>query len=142
MSATNNGGLAAYVDIRIDDILYIRKLRLVNGKRGLFTSMPQEEQRDRCSNPQCRQWNVLRAVFCNWCGERLLTNRGVCRCFNCRSHVREGTDRCPGCQSDNLSTPRYYRDIVMVEDERIRDEVHEAVLKAYHETLEKEGRKS
>lgn len=36
------GALKAFVDISIDDVLIIKGLRVVEGKRGLFVTLPQE----------------------------------------------------------------------------------------------------
>ena len=49
----------AYIDMSINDLLVIKGLRLVEGKNGLFVSMPQEQGKDerwydqvRCLNPE------------------------------------------------------------------------------------------
>ena len=48
----------AYIDMSVNDLLIIKGLRLVEGKNGLFVSMPQEQGKDdrwydqvRCLNP-------------------------------------------------------------------------------------------
>ena len=35
------GGLKAFADVSVNDVLVIRGVRLVEGKKGLFVSMPQ-----------------------------------------------------------------------------------------------------
>ena len=35
----------AYIDVSINDLLIIKGLRLVEGKKGLFVSMPQEQSK-------------------------------------------------------------------------------------------------
>ena len=40
------GNLKAFADVCCDDILVIRGCRIVEGKKGLFVSMPQEQGKD------------------------------------------------------------------------------------------------
>ncbi len=40
------GKLKAFADVAIEDILLIRGLRIVNGKKGLFVGMPREQGRN------------------------------------------------------------------------------------------------
>lgn len=40
------GGLKAFADVSVNDVLVIRGIRLVEGKKGLFVSMPQEQGKD------------------------------------------------------------------------------------------------
>ncbi|PIQ89579.1 MAG: hypothetical protein COV72_02390 [Candidatus Omnitrophica bacterium CG11_big_fil_rev_8_21_14_0_20_42_13] len=42
----NNDTLKAFVDIAVNDVLLVKGLRIVNGKNGLFVSMPQTLARD------------------------------------------------------------------------------------------------
>jgi stage V sporulation protein G len=39
--------LKAFVDVSVNDTLLIKGLRIVDGKGGLFVSMPQEQGRDK-----------------------------------------------------------------------------------------------
>jgi stage V sporulation protein G len=39
--------LKAFVDITINDCLLIKGIKLLDGKKGLFISMPQEQARDK-----------------------------------------------------------------------------------------------
>jgi stage V sporulation protein G len=41
-----NGNTKAFVDLVINDELLIKGLRVVNGKEGLFVSMPREQGKD------------------------------------------------------------------------------------------------
>lgn len=41
------GRLKAFVDVSVNDALLIKGLRVVDGKAGLFVSMPQEQGRDK-----------------------------------------------------------------------------------------------
>ncbi len=40
------GGLKAFADVSINDVLVIRGVRVLEGKKGLFVSMPQEQGKD------------------------------------------------------------------------------------------------
>jgi stage V sporulation protein G len=43
----NTGGkVAAFADVSVNDELLIRGLRIVNGKKGMFVTMPQEKGKD------------------------------------------------------------------------------------------------
>jgi stage V sporulation protein G len=55
------GNLKAFVDIGINDVLLIKGIRVVRGKKGLFVSMPTEQGKDekwyervRCLNQETR----------------------------------------------------------------------------------------
>ena len=57
----NNGSMKAFVDLSINDLLVIKGLRVVQGQKGLFVSMPQEQGKDkrwydsiRCLTPEVR----------------------------------------------------------------------------------------
>lgn len=43
----NSEKTKAFVDIAINDAVLIKGLRVVNGREGLFVSMPQEQSRDK-----------------------------------------------------------------------------------------------
>ena len=40
------GGLKAFADISVNEALIIRGVRVLEGKKGLFVSMPQEQGKD------------------------------------------------------------------------------------------------
>lgn len=42
-----DGALKAYVDLNVSDVFVIKGLRVVNGPKGLFVSMPQEQGKDK-----------------------------------------------------------------------------------------------
>lgn len=44
---TSKGPLLGYADIVINDVLLIKGLRIIEGKKGYFVAMPQEQGRDR-----------------------------------------------------------------------------------------------
>ena len=43
----NGGSMKAFADVNINDSIVIRGLRVVEGKNGLFVSMPQEQGKDK-----------------------------------------------------------------------------------------------
>ena len=44
---SDNGPMKAFVDLNINDVLVIKGLRVVQGQKGLFVSMPQEQGKDK-----------------------------------------------------------------------------------------------
>ena len=57
----DNGSMKAFVDLSINDVVVIKGLRVVQGQKGLFVSMPQEQGKDkrwydsiRCLSPEIR----------------------------------------------------------------------------------------
>ena len=42
----NGNGLKAFADIAVNDSLLIKGLRVIEGKNGLFISLPQQQGRD------------------------------------------------------------------------------------------------
>ena len=64
--------IKAFVDISINDVLLIKSLRVVQGKNGLFVSMPTEQgknekwyERVRCLNNDIREEiaNIVLAAY-------------------------------------------------------------------------------
>ena len=58
---TQEGNLKAFVDLGINDVLLIKGIRIVHGKKGLFVAMPTEQGKDekwyervRCLNQDIR----------------------------------------------------------------------------------------
>jgi len=43
---SGRGPMRAFVDMNINDALLIRGLRVIEGKKGIFVSMPQEKGKD------------------------------------------------------------------------------------------------
>ena len=59
-----SGPIKAFVDMSINELLLIKGLRIVQGQKGLFVAMPQEQGKDkrwyesiRCLTPEIR--NVI-----------------------------------------------------------------------------------
>ncbi len=58
------GGLKAFADVSVNDVLVIRGVRLLEGKKGLFVSMPQEQGKDNKWYDQvvCRSTGAYEAL--------------------------------------------------------------------------------
>ncbi len=41
-----NGKIRAFVDLKVNDAFIIRGLKVIDGQKGLFVSMPQEQGKD------------------------------------------------------------------------------------------------
>ena len=59
---SSNQSLKAFADITVNDALLIKGVRVLNGKNGLFVTMPQDQGKDnkwydvvRCLNQEVRQ---------------------------------------------------------------------------------------
>ena len=42
-----NGPIKAFVDLSIENVLLIKGIRIIQGKKGLFVTMPQEQGKDK-----------------------------------------------------------------------------------------------
>ena len=51
---TQEGHLKAFVDLGINDALLIKGIRVVEGKKGLFVSMPTEQGKNRWCQLQAK----------------------------------------------------------------------------------------
>ncbi len=43
----NKGPVKAFVDISINDVLLVRGFRVVNGSKGIFVTVPQDQGKDK-----------------------------------------------------------------------------------------------
>lgn len=106
--------LRGFASITIDDFIVIRDLKIIEGGSGLFIAMPSRKLCDRC--PSCGGKNHLRARFCNDCGRRLRSDRGV---------------------HDERGRKRLYADISHPIHQKARAFVEERVLVAFHQEFER-----
>lgn len=51
-----NGPLKAFADLGVNDLLVIKGLRVVQGQKGLFVSLPQEQGKDK------RWYNIVQCL--------------------------------------------------------------------------------
>ena len=71
-----SGNLLAFATIAFDDVFVVNNLKIIEGPRGVFVSMPSRKLCDRCKN--CGTNNPLRARHCNDCGRRVDLDREPC----------------------------------------------------------------
>ena len=106
--------LRGFASITIDDFIVIRDLKIIEGGSGLFIAMPSRKLCDRC--PSCGGKNHLRARYCNDCGKRQRSDRGM---------------------QDERGRMRLYADISHPIHQKARDFVERRVLEAFHEELDR-----
>ncbi len=109
-----NDRLRAFCSVTFDNAFVVRDVRLIEGVRGLFVAMPSRKLTDRC--PSCRNKNPLTARYCNNCGKRLPEGR-IAR--------------------DAQGRPRLHQDVAHPINQRCRDMIQQAVIKAFYEELER-----
>jgi len=73
--ATSDDLILGFATLEFNDVLVIRDLRLLEGRRRIFVAMPSKKIGDGCS--QCRAKNHVLARYCNECGTRLANNRAA-----------------------------------------------------------------
>ncbi|MCX8139080.1 MAG: SpoVG family protein [Gemmataceae bacterium] len=110
----NSERLLAFCSVTFDNAFVVRDLKIIEGAKGLFVAMPSRKLADRC--PKCGGKNHLRARYCNNCGARLDENRAV----------RLGDGRV-----------RLHADIAHPIHAAAREQIHNAIIKAYYEEKEK-----
>ena len=111
----NNGErLLAFCSVTFDNAFVVRDLKIIEGTRGMFVAMPSRKLTDRCG--RCMYKNHLRARFCNSCGCRLDENRAT----------RQTEGRA-----------KLHADIAHPIHSTAREQVQNAVVRAYGEELEK-----
>ncbi len=108
--------LRAFCSITFDGAFVIRDLKIIGSGAGdsVFVAMPSRKLCDRC--PRCRSKNHLRAKFCNECGHSL-GDRRTAR----NSHGRA----------------KIHADVAHPINTECREMIQAAVIKAYHEELER-----
>ncbi len=111
---SNGKRLLAFCSVTFDDAFVVRDLKIIEGSKGSFISMPSRKLTDSC--PCCGYKNYLRAKFCNQCGVRIDENRAIC---------------------DANGRAKLYADIAHPINSACRDIIQKAVLKAYEEELER-----
>ncbi len=63
--ATPTSNPLAYVAIEFDRMFVLHDLKIIEGKNGVFVSMPSRRKMHRC--PRCQHKNSLMSKFCNEC---------------------------------------------------------------------------
>lgn len=106
----NSERLLAFCSVTFAGAFVVRDLKIIDGTRGVFVAMPSRKLTDRCGG--CGFKNHLRARFCNGCGHRLDENRA-------------------GRDADGRA--KLHADIAHPINPRARQEVQDAVVKAYQD---------
>ncbi|MBN1257143.1 MAG: septation protein SpoVG family protein [Planctomycetes bacterium] len=61
--------LRAFATITFDNCFVVREVKVIQGDKGYFVAMPSRKAMERCRN--CGVRNVVKAVYCSRCGQRL-----------------------------------------------------------------------
>lgn len=110
----NHERLLAFCSVTFEHQFVVRDLKIIDGTRGIFVAMPSRKLTDRC--PGCACKNHLRARFCNGCGGRLNEDRAA---------------RTPD------GRVKLHADIAHPINQRSRGEMQDAVVRAYHDELDR-----
>jgi stage V sporulation protein G len=110
----NSERLLAFCSVTFGNAFVVRDLKIIDGTRGVFVAMPSRKLTDRCGG--CGSKNHLRARFCNGCGHRLDENRA-------------------GRDADGRA--KLHADIAHPIHSRAREEIQNAVVKAYGDEKER-----
>lgn len=110
----NSERLLAFCSVTFDNAFVVRDLKIIEGTKGMFVAMPSRKLTDRCHKCGCK--NHLRARFCNSCGGKLDEHRAV---------------------RDSEGRAKLHADIAHPIHSAAREQMQQAVIKAYHEERER-----
>jgi stage V sporulation protein G len=65
----DNNDCLAYCQIVFDDVFIVNDIKVIKGTKGVVVAMPSRKLTAKC--PNCRFKNMLKAKFCNNCGQRM-----------------------------------------------------------------------
>jgi len=65
---TGDKKLLAFATVTFDDCFVVRDLKIIEGLKGTFISMPSRRMKFSC--PKCGHRNVVHSHYCNRCGQR------------------------------------------------------------------------
>ncbi len=114
LATSDRDNLRAYCTIIIDDSFVVTDLKVVDGNKGMFVSMPSRKVMEKC--PKCHSKNHIRARFCNDCGKKLNND-----------HSRHVSDK------------RLYVDMAHPIKADCRQQIVKAVLDAYYQECKQAG---
>ena len=106
--------LLAFASIVIDRCFLVRDIKIIGAPTAPFVAMPSRKITDHCKNCGCK--NHLHALFCNQCGGRLPEKRA---------------------RADDRGRTKLHADIIHPINAKCRRELQDAILKGYHEELER-----
>ena len=104
--------LKAYATVTFENVFVVRNLKVIEGSKGLFVSMPSRKVREAC--PKCNSRNPIRSKFCSNCG---------------------GTLKMPPVSSSDDSRQSEHRDIAHPITQEFREYLQKKVLKAYDQEV-------
>lgn len=110
-SSNGREHLLGFSCVTFEHCFVVQDLRIINGDRGPFVSMPSRKLMDHC--PQCRTKNHLRAKYCNNCGSRLSDDR---------IYINSLTGK-----------PKYYEDLVYPITQDFREYLEREIMRRYAE---------
>jgi stage V sporulation protein G len=105
--------LKAFASITIDGMYLTRDLKVIEGDKGFFISMPSKRLQDRC--PRCEAKNPLTNRYCGHCGRELGGGRAV---------------------RDENGKAKLFADVAHPITPACRALIHDAVIDAYIRELE------
>ena len=103
--------LLAFCSIVIDGEFIIRDIKIINGKKGIFISMPSRKIDYHCS--ACHNTNPIVANYCSYCGVHLNNEKAIQESQDCNGR------------------PKLYADIAHPITSNCRDKISKAILEAY-----------
>jgi stage V sporulation protein G len=112
--ANQDDRLKAFCSMTLDNEFVVRDIKIIEGTGGLFVAMPSRKMSDHCS--KCGGKNHLRAKFCSNCGGKLNEGR---------------------IKQDVQGRMKLHADIAHPINASCRKKIQQAIVKAYHEEVEK-----
>lgn len=129
------GKLRAFVTVEIDHSFVITDIKIIEGRHGLFTCMPNRKVTDKC--PQCRKRVALDYNYCGYCGAKQPGGKLVCFCcdgwgFHKVVQPSGGIaeEDCAECRGEGVTSP--FVDVVHPIDNECRNYINREVLAVYH----------
>jgi len=110
LKETSDRKLKAYATVTFDNVFVVRNLKVIEGSKGLFVSMPSRKIREACT--KCNARNPIRSKFCCTCGAAL---------------------EMPPVSSSEESRQSEHRDIAHPITQEFREYLQKKVLAAYEE---------
>lgn len=105
--------LLAFCSVTFDHMFVIHDMKIIEGFRGVFVSMPSRKLTDRCG---CGNKNHLSARFCSMCGYRLREDRAT---------------------YDDRGRIKLYADVAHPVNAQSRKLIQDEIIRLFYEEVEK-----